>query len=111
MAAISFAPASGVWLLSTARTSYALRIDDTGAPCHLAWGPRLSLAAAAELIPPPAAPISSFEGRSPAGEELPVDGGARYGAPSLRVRFADGTRAFEWEPVGHHIGEPAPGAA
>jgi alpha-galactosidase len=109
MSEISFDPACGVWLLSTAHTSYALHIDHTGAPCHLAWGPRLPLAAAGRLVPPPADEISSFEGRSPAGEELPVDGGARYGAPSLRVRFADGTRAFEWAPVGHSIGEPAPG--
>ncbi|MCQ4079296.1 alpha-galactosidase [Streptomyces sp. RB6PN25] len=111
MAAISFAPDPGVWLLSTARTSYAVRIDDTGSPCHLVWGPRLTPAAAGELAPSPAAEISSFEGRPPAGEELPVDGGARYGAPSLRVRFADGTRAFEWEPLGHRIHEPAAGTA
>ncbi|MFG2882565.1 alpha-galactosidase [Streptomyces sp. NPDC048297] len=109
MSDISFDPTCGVWLLSTAHTSYAIRIDDTGAPCHLAWGPRLPLAAAGQLVPPPAGEISSFEGRSPAGEELPVDGGARYGAPSLRVRFADGTRAFEWTHLGHRISEPAPG--
>ncbi|MGW0628782.1 alpha-galactosidase [Streptomyces sp. NPDC002758] len=109
MSAISFDPASGVWLLSTARTSYAMRIDRTGAPCHLAWGPRLPLEAAGQLVPPQAGEISSFEGRSPAGEELPVDGGARYGVPSLRVRFANGTRAFEWEPLDHRISEPAPG--
>lgn len=36
---IAFAPDTRVWLLSTPLTSYALRIDATGAPCHLAWGP------------------------------------------------------------------------
>lgn len=111
MTAISFDRASGVWLLSTVRTSYALWTDRSGAPCHLAWGPRLPPTAAGELLPAAAAEVSSFEGRPPAGEELPVDGGARYGAPSLRVRFADGTRAFEWEPVGHRTTEPAPGTA
>ena len=30
MPVISFAPDTGVWLLSTPRTSYALRIDETG---------------------------------------------------------------------------------
>nr|WTB34510.1 alpha-galactosidase [Streptomyces sp. NBC_00830] len=110
MPVISFAPDTGIWLLSTPRTSYALRIDETGAPCHIAWGPRLTLEEAQELVPPPVAPASSFEGRPPVGEELPVDGGARYGVPSLQVRFADGTRAFEWQAAGHRIHEPAPGS-
>ncbi|MEU3186101.1 alpha-galactosidase [Streptomyces sp. NPDC006923] len=109
MPLISFAPDSGVWLLSTPRTSYALRIDGTGAPCHLAWGPRLTLAEAGDLATPPVPADSSFEGRPPSGEELPVDGGTRYGPPSLQVRFADGTRAFEWEATGHRVLEAAPG--
>ncbi|GHB13256.1 alpha-galactosidase [Streptomyces tendae] len=108
---ISHAPDTGVWLLSTPRTSYALRIDETGAPCHLAWGPRLSPAAADELVAPPAVAASSFEGRPTVGEEYPVDGGPRYGPPSLQVRYEDGSRAFEWQPSGHRVLEPAPGAA
>ncbi|MFC7260036.1 alpha-galactosidase [Streptomyces lutosisoli] len=102
---ISFAPDTGVWLLATPHTSYALRIDETGAPCHLGWGPRLTLAEAEELALPRPVPTSSFEGRPPAGEELPVDGGTRYGPPSLQVRFADGSRAFEWQPTGHRVHE------
>ncbi|MEU1618413.1 alpha-galactosidase [Streptomyces sp. NPDC005722] len=111
MPVISHAPDTGIWLLSTPRTSYALRVDATGAPCHVAWGPRLTLDEAAELAVPPGPDASSFEGRPPVGEELPVDGGARFGPPSLQVRFADGTRAFEWLPVGHEVREPAPGTA
>ncbi|GGV28835.1 alpha-galactosidase [Streptomyces longisporoflavus] len=110
MPVISFAPETGVWLLRTPHTSYALWIDETGAPCHLAWGPRLTLDEAQELAIAPPPPLSSFEGRPPVGEELPVDGGARYGTPSLQVRFADGTRAFEWEAAGHRVHEPAPGS-
>ncbi|WP_028799407.1 alpha-galactosidase [Streptomyces sp. 142MFCol3.1] len=100
---ISFAPDTGVWLLTTPRTSYALRVDASGAPCHLAWGPRLTLAEAEELAGPPPAEVSSFEGRAGVGEELPVDGGTRYGPPSLQVRFADGSRAFEWQHTGHRV--------
>ncbi|MFE7122705.1 alpha-galactosidase [Streptomyces sp. NPDC057617] len=107
MPVISFAPDSGVWLLSTPRTSYALRIDGTGAPCHLAWGPRLTLDEAREQATPPGPAASSFEGRPAVGEELPVDGGARFGPPSLQVRFADGTRAVEWLPAGHRVEEPS----
>ncbi|MEE4491729.1 alpha-galactosidase [Streptomyces sp. BE230] len=111
MSVITFAPDSGVWLLSTPRTSYALRIDATGAPCHLGWGPALTPQEAAELVTEQGPPASSFEGLPAVGEELPVDGGPRYGPPSLQVRFADGTRAFSWQPIGHRVHEPAPGTA
>ncbi|GGM18604.1 alpha-galactosidase [Streptomyces fumigatiscleroticus] len=106
---ISRAPDSGLWLLSTPRTSYALRVDETGAPRHVAWGPRLTVREAEELLVPDGEAASSFEGRAPVGEELPVDGGTRYGPPSLQVRYADGSRAFEWQPTGHRVVEPAPG--
>ncbi|MFE7790484.1 alpha-galactosidase [Streptomyces sp. NPDC057460] len=111
MSVIAFAADTGVWLLSTPRTSYALRIDATGAPCHLAWGPALTLEEVQEFVTEPAPPPSSFEGRPSVGDELPVDGGPRYGPPSLQVRFADGTRAFEWQATGHRVHEPAPGSA
>ncbi|MFJ4693101.1 alpha-galactosidase [Streptomyces sp. NPDC088766] len=107
---ISFSPDTGIWLLTTPRTSYALRVDETGAPCHLAWGPRLTLPEAAGLLVPAGSAGDSFEGRPAVGEELPVDGGTRFGPPSLQVRHADGSRAFEWEPVGHRVHEPAPGS-
>ncbi|WP_329267327.1 alpha-galactosidase [Streptomyces sp. NBC_01451] len=111
MPLISHSPDTGVWLLTTPRTSYALRIDETGAPCHLAWGPRLTLAEAGALVAPAQDMTSSFEGRPPVGEELPVDGGTRYGPPSLQVRYADSSRGFEWVPTGHRILEPAPGVS
>ncbi|MFJ9963211.1 alpha-galactosidase [Streptomyces avermitilis] len=110
MSLISFAPHTGVWLLTTPHTSYALRLDASGAPCHLAWGPRLTLAAAEELAVPEPPAASSFEGRPSVGEELPVDGGVRFGPPSLQVRFADGSRAFEWQPTGHRVHQTADGA-
>lgn len=114
MPQISCAPDAALWLISTPHTSYAVRIDSGGAPCHVAWGGRLTLDEAAEIAarqPPVDREISSFEGRPPIGDELPVDGGARYGVPSLQVRFADGTRAVEWEPAGHDIREIPGGAS
>ncbi|MFE6956043.1 alpha-galactosidase [Streptomyces sp. NPDC057696] len=110
MSMISFAPRTGVWLLATPDTSYALRIDESGAPCHVAWGPRLTLEEAEELAAPRPSATSSFEGRPAVGDELPVDGGTRYGPPSLQVRFADGSRVFEWEPTGHRMDESSPEA-
>ncbi|GHB78233.1 alpha-galactosidase [Streptomyces viridiviolaceus] len=111
MPMISRVPDTGLWVLSTPRTSYVLRVDDTGAPRHVAWGPQLTVAQAGDLLVPDGEPASSFEGRAPVGEELPVDGGTRYGPPSLQVRYADGSRAFEWQPTGHRVLEPAPGTA
>ncbi|GAA4804230.1 alpha-galactosidase [Streptomyces ziwulingensis] len=108
---ISHAPDTGLWLLSTPRTSYALRVDETGAPWHVGWGPRLTLEEAAGLVVPVAAAGNSFEGRPPVGEELPVDGGTRFGPPSLQVRYADGSRGFEWQPAGHRVLRDSPGSA
>ncbi len=108
---ISRAPDSALWVLSTPRTSYALRIDETGAPRHVAWGPRLTVTEAESLVVPDEDPASSFEGRAPVGEELPVDGGTRYGPPSLQVRYADGSRGFEWQPAGHRILQHGAGTA
>jgi alpha-galactosidase len=107
MPAIAHAPGSRVWLLSTPRTSYALRLDDTDSPCHVHWGERLTLEQAEEIATRRIPELNSFEGRPPAGEELPVDGGARYGTPSLQVRYDDGTRAFEWRHVGHEANPEA----
>ncbi len=109
MPLITRSPDTGVWLLTTPRTSYALRIDGTGAPCHVAWGPRLTPEEADTLAAPFAEPSNSFEGRPPVGEELPVDGGTRYGPPSLQVRHADGSRAFEWKAAGHRVDDSVPG--
>ncbi|MEU8795640.1 alpha-galactosidase [Streptomyces sp. NPDC048643] len=105
---ISQSPATGVWLLTTPRTSYALRIDETGAPCHVAWGPRLTIEEADALVEPAKEPPSSFEGRPAVGEELPVDGGTRYGPPSLQLRYADGSRGFEWLPTDHQVRQDGP---
>ncbi|MFF0227377.1 alpha-galactosidase [Streptomyces sp. NPDC004629] len=111
MPLISRSSTTGAWLLTTPHTAYALRIDESGAPCHIAWGARLTMAEAEALIVPSGEPPSSFEGRPAVGEELPVDGGTRYGPPSLQVRYADGSHAFEWQPTGHHVLHNTPGSA
>lgn len=106
---ISHDPGTGLWLLSTPHTSYVLRVDETGAPRHVAWGPRLTPAEAGGLAAPLPGPTDSFEGTTGVGEELPVDGGTRYGPPSLQVRYADGSRAFAWRPEHHRVHRPEPG--
>ena len=111
MSAVSHAPASRTWLLRTPGTAYAVRIDDEDVPRHLHWGGPLTLEQADSLpLPADLSRFNGFEGRTPVGEELPVDGGARFGFPSLQVRFADGTRSLEWAADGHTVTEQDGGA-
>ena len=109
--AVSHHAPSRTWLLRTPRTSYALRLDPAdGRPRHVHWGGPLTLEQAAAIPSAGPLPRGGYEGHTPVGEELPVDGGTRYGVPSLQVRFADGTRAVEWAGDAEHPAEqPDPG--
>ncbi|HEX5403107.1 MAG TPA: alpha-galactosidase [Pseudonocardiaceae bacterium] len=102
MSSITFAAAERLWLLSTPNSAYALRLADDDTPTHVYWGPPRSLAEVTAL--PVARPhrISSFE-TLPDPDELAVAAGARFGPPSLAVRFADGTSAVEWAYGSHDI--------
>jgi alpha-galactosidase len=99
-------PSTGIWLLNTPATSYAFRAELAGELRHVYWGPPLTLAQV-ETLPPPPPPTKSGGFGSPwdGTEELPAEGGLRWGVPSLQVRFADGTRAVEWEPDGTSASE------
>ncbi|MFC1413420.1 alpha-galactosidase [Streptacidiphilus sp. N1-12] len=111
MPAISFAPASRTWLLRTPGSAYALRVDGDDVPRHLHWGEPLTLDQADSLpLPADLSGFNGFEGHTPVGEELPVDGGSRFGAPSLQLRFADGVRALEPVADGHSLTEQPTGA-
>ncbi|MFJ8822992.1 alpha-galactosidase [Streptomyces sp. NPDC102467] len=97
---VFFDEPSRTFLLTTPATSYALRIGADEGPRHVHWGARLTLGQAAAL-PTYDGATSSFASTS--GEELAVEGGARFGVPSLLVRYADGTRGVEWVHEGHEI--------
>ncbi|MFB9835575.1 alpha-galactosidase [Actinoallomurus acaciae] len=95
---------TATWILHTPNTTYALRLTD-GRLAHVHWGAALTDAEAAAL------PVraesgarqrgsTSFEARYDGTEEYAWDGGVRYGVPSLQVRFADGARGLDLEPVG-----------
>jgi alpha-galactosidase len=103
MAEVFFDADSRLWLLTTATTSYALRLDASDAPRHVYWGPALSLAQALTVRTPVLQKISSVD--STTDEELVVEGGSRFDAPSLQVRFADGARAFEWHYLDYTVDE------
>ncbi|MFF0201412.1 alpha-galactosidase [Streptomyces sp. NPDC005017] len=87
--------ASGTVLLRTAGSAYVLRVDRAaGTVRHVHWGPPLPLADAV-LLPVWAEHDNSFAGRWDGVEEYPHEGGARFGAPALEVRFADGSSPVE----------------
>src|SRR5882762_733334 len=102
MSSITFAQAERLWLLRTPNTAYALRIDDDDTPRHVYWGAPLALPEITALPAAGNALISSFE-TLPGPDELMVAAGARFGPPSLAVRFADGTAAVEWTYLGHDV--------
>ncbi|CAM4146197.1 alpha-galactosidase [Kibdelosporangium persicum] len=101
MAEVIFNADQRLWLLTTATTSYAIRLDESDAPRHVYWGPALTVAQAAAIRVPVLSKISSVDGVS--DEELVVEGGSRFDAPSLQVKFSDGTRAFEWRYLDHTV--------
>lgn len=100
MSQVSFDEPSRTFLLTTPASAYALRIDADDSPRHVHWGAPLTLDQAAAL-PTHDGLTSSFA--STGGEELGVEGGARFGVPSLLVRYADGARGVEWVHEGHEI--------
>ncbi|MFE0146926.1 alpha-galactosidase [Nonomuraea sp. NPDC059007] len=102
MSLIAFDPARRRWSLTTPRTSYVIGLTDDDVPACLHWGPRLTPEQAAAL--PGAVPFraSSFD-ESGVAEELLTEAGARYGAASLQIRFANGDTGVEWQHTGHEI--------
>jgi alpha-galactosidase len=89
--------ATGTILLSTPETAYVLRLTAAGVR-QVYWGRSLSLAQAASL-----AGADGADGADGVGDELPTEGGERFGPPSLHVAFHDGTEAIEWRAIGHDI--------
>ncbi|GGQ14386.1 alpha-galactosidase [Streptosporangium pseudovulgare] len=77
----------GSWLLTTPSSAYVVRLGPDGAPRCAHWGPRLTPGQARAL---------------PAGrEELPGEGGERFGVAGLQVRYGDAVRGVEWRHLGH----------
>jgi alpha-galactosidase len=89
-------PATSTWLLTTPGTAYAFRAEPGGELRHLYWGPRLTLAQVLAAAAPGNQRVFGFDSPWDGTEELPAEGGLRFGVPSLQVRFGGGTRAVEW---------------
>ncbi|MGZ3583739.1 MAG: alpha-galactosidase [Ktedonobacterales bacterium] len=71
-------------------------LDDSSLQ-HIYWGPRVAWEAASQMAHPSEPLLVPFE--SPTGisrEEYAPWGEMRFSEPSLKVEYADGTRAIEW---------------
>ncbi|MDH6140219.1 alpha-galactosidase [Kitasatospora sp. GP30] len=97
-----FDPGSGLAVLSTPHSCYAVRIGTDGSPRHHYWGTPLDLAELSGLPPAVSPADSSFEADA-AADELAPQTGARFGPAGLQVRFADGTRGAQWRFTGHTV--------
>ncbi|OIV35798.1 alpha-galactosidase [Mangrovactinospora gilvigrisea] len=89
-------PDRRLWLLSGPRTSYLIALREHDILVNLYWGPRISLADAAEISDGHlAGGASSFGAAGDGREEYPVDGGPRFAQPALAVQRGT-VRGIEW---------------
>ncbi|WP_432164721.1 alpha-galactosidase [Streptomyces sp. bgisy031] len=104
MTPIAADPDRRVWSLSTPNTTYAMHVAPDGRLVQLYWGARLSVD---EVVPltqqRTTASGSSFHLPGDVEEQLPVDGGTRWGVPSLQVTFPGGVRSAELEFAGDTV--------
>jgi alpha-galactosidase len=94
---IEFDQETHTFLLVTPTTSYAVRIVDDGVR-QVHWGSPLTLAQAATVPTRPTTADGDI-----VGEELPPEGGARFGPPGLVVELPGGVRAVEFAYADHEI--------
>jgi alpha-galactosidase len=98
------------WLLSGARSSYAIGLTPDDGLVNLHWGARISLADAAELAKEPEPQVRAFEGATDGYEEYPSEGGLRFARPALAVRGRTGdtvVRGTEWTFAGQQVSAAA----
>ncbi len=104
-AQIQYIASRKLWVLSTAKSTYAMGIGADGALRHLYWGGPLWRAE--DLAATPVRrDISSFDPRQMLeAEEFPGWGGPRYYEPALKIAREDGNRDLVLRYVSHRIQE------
>ncbi|MEU4226609.1 alpha-galactosidase [Nonomuraea sp. NPDC026600] len=80
------------WAITTPASTYVIGVEvdpltGEAAPRQTYWGPRLTPEAARQVTCLPKRHVSSFSTPAEIEELLPVDGGTRWGSPSLQVTF------------------------
>jgi alpha-galactosidase len=98
LADVIYAASSRRWIIQMETSTYSIGLsaDDTSLQ-HIYWGPRVSPAAAREMAHDTETLHIAFESRIGISREEYVPWGEmRYIEPSLKLEYADGTRAIEW---------------
>ncbi len=98
--------ATGTVAVHTPSSTYAFRVEDSGAVRHVHWGAPLPVEACATL-PAWSSYTDSFAGSGDGGEEYPVPSGARFSRPSLLVEWPDGDAVVEPVPRRVEVGGDA----
>ncbi|HEX6521192.1 MAG TPA: alpha-galactosidase [Streptosporangiaceae bacterium] len=98
MSQVSYDEQARTWLLRTPHSAYSLAVSADGSSVrHLHWGGPIDHEDLRALAGRESDGVAE---RVAWGDEDPVEftawGGPRYDEPSLKVDFADGTRAIEW---------------
>lgn len=97
-AAISAAPSGRLWHLRTPASSLIVGVDEEDLLTQRYWGPSLPEVALVEFAETDRGRWnSSFQRPAEIEELLPVDGGHRWGIPSLQVTFAGDVRSLSLE--------------
>ncbi|HEV3380053.1 MAG TPA: alpha-galactosidase [Trebonia sp.] len=107
MSQVMYDEQARTWLLRTPHSAYGLGVSADGSSVrHLHWGGPIDQEDLRALV---ATPADGAAERVSWGEEDPVEfvawGGLRFDEPSLKVDFADGTRAIEWRYSDYRITE------
>jgi alpha-galactosidase len=107
MSQVMYDEQTRTWLLRTPHSAYGLGVSADGSSVrHLHWGGPIDHE---DLRAIAGRAVDRNVARVAWGNEDPAEfiawGGLRYDEPSLKIDFADGTRAIEWRYNGHRIVE------
>ena len=98
MADVIYDASTKCWILQMEASTYCIGLSSDDASLqHIYWGPRIVSEAVSEMADYPGSfhvPFESATGIS--REEYAPWGEMRFSEPSLKVEYADGTRAIEW---------------
>ncbi len=105
MAKVIYDASNRCWMLQMEASTYCIGLNvDASSLQHIYWGPRITEAVASEMARVRTMPWASFESVTGlASEEYVPWGELRYGEPSLKVEYADGTRVIEWDVEKHGV--------
>lgn len=91
-----------LWVMETARTSYAVGVNDLNSVQHVYWGAKI--VRDQDFPGVRASNAFAFETREGmTSEEYPAWGGMRYAEPALKVTGADGVRDVVLKYVSHQV--------